>query len=309
MRRGHHPAALVALIFVLASCASVGGPDGDATGLERVHLEGRPSAVAVTEGQIWIADDEAKVVRSFDQETLESTGRPIRVGTNPVAVAVDSQALWVAHATGNVTRIDVAQREAEEIEVAGAGSFVGIVRSEAALWLADSERSEVLALDPRTHEVVSRIEVPEGAVRLAVRGDTLWVSNAESTVAPVDIEAERAGAPIEVGPGPIGLTVVGDEVWVAVSDRDEIVRIDADSGRVVGKPIEVGNAPIAVERGRGSVIAITQDDHSVTKLDPDTGRKVGRARDVETRPRSLFVMSNTAWIVGVDPSLLIEITL
>jgi DNA-binding beta-propeller fold protein YncE len=255
-----------------------------------------------------VADDEANVVRSYDSSTLEEEGRPVRVAANPVALEFSrsSGEIWVGHASGVVTRIAAGTGEAERVIVPDAGSIVGLAAATGSIWLADSERDAVIRLDAASGEVDSRVDIPAGVVRVAENQGSVWVTGKEDSVTPVF--ALGVGKPVKVGPGPIGLAVTRDDVWVSVSERDAVVRIDAESRKAIGEPIKTGKAPIDVAAGNGSVVVANQDDRNIVVLDASTGRR-SKPLELGTRPRDVAVGAGRAWVVGVDPPLLVGHTL
>ncbi len=298
------------LALVVAGCSSGDEQTPDASNaVERVHLDGRPSAVAVGGGAVWVADEEGGSIRGYRISDLEPT-EAIDVPDNPVAMDFDGTHLWVAHAAGKLTRVSPRDGEAEDVPVPDAGSLVDVSAEAGAVWVADSERDVIVRLDPETFRVLSSVEIPAGAVRVVATEATVWVTGKENSVTPVDVGEDDAEAAeeIEVGPGPLGLVVAGDSVWVCVSERDEIVRIERRSRRVSEKAIKVGDAPVAVGASNGTVAVVSQDDRSITTLDSSTGRRLGR-RTLDTRPRDVAASAELVWIVGVDPALLLGTSL
>ncbi len=302
------PAAVAGLALLVCACSSGADRNQDPSeDVERVHLEGRPSAVAVGGGVVWVVDEEGGAVRGYRSSTLEPS-HEIEVPKNPVAMDFDGTHLWVAHASGQLTRISARTREREDVDVPQAGSLVDVSAQGGSVWVADSERDAIVRLDPETLRTVATIEIPAGAVRVAATEATVWVTGKDNAVTPVDVGANKAAEPIEVGPGPLGLVVAGDSVWVCVSERDEVVRIERRSRRVTEEAIKVGDAPVAVSAGDGSVFVVSQDDRSFVELDASTGRRVRRGT-LETRPRDAAVGAGRLWVVGVDPTLLVGSTL
>jgi DNA-binding beta-propeller fold protein YncE len=303
-------AAAAVLVLVVAGCSS-----GDKQAreepdeIERVHLDGRPSAVAVGGGFVWVADEEGGSVRGYHTSNLEPS-EPIDVPDNPVAMDFDGTHLWVAHAAGELTRVSPGDGEAEDVPVPDAGSLVDVSAQAGAVWVADSERDVIVRLDPETLRVTSTVAIPAGAVRVVATEATVWVTGKESSVTPVDVGEDEAEAAeeIAVGPGPLGLVVAGDSVWVCVSEQDEVVRIDRRSRRIAEEAIKTGDAPVAVTASDGTVSVVSQDDRSTTNIDSSTGRRLGRDT-LDTRPRDAAAGADRVWIVGVDPALLLGATL
>ena len=276
--------------------------------VSRFALPGRPSALAVADGRVWVADDGDDVVHVIDEATGRDTGAPVRVAADPVAMAAGPDGVFVAHAGGVLTRIDPATRVASELMTDG-GSFVGVANGAGAVWVADLERAALLKVDPSSGVVVSTTAIPASPVRIAVVGTTVWVSNFGRLVTPVDAATALAGAPVTVGSGPIGMTVLDDTVWIANSDDDSVSRIDSATRRVVGEPVDVGNAPVELVSAGDSVWVISQEDRSLTRISAESARRVGRAVAIDTLPRGAAAGSAAIWIAGVEPSMLARVQL
>ena len=298
------------MALAVAACSSGDKQSpGASNDVERVHLDGRPSAVAVGAGAVWVADEEGGSVRGYRTSDLEPT-EEIDVPDNPVAMDFDGTHLWVAHAGGKLTRVSLRAGDAEDVPVPGAGSLVDVSAQAGSVWVADSERDVIIRLDPETFRVLSTVEIPAGAVRVVATEATVWVTGKENAVTPVDVGEDEAEAAeeIEVGPGPLGLVVAGDSVWVCVSERDEVVRVERRNRRVTDEAIEVGDAPVGLTASNGTVAVVSQDDRSITNLDSSTGRRLGR-ETLDTRPRDVAAGAGRVWVIGVDPALLLGDTL
>ena len=301
-------AAAAVLALVVWACSSGEEPRDAARDVERVHLNGRPAAVAIGGGIVWVADEEGGSVRGYRTPDLEPTDA-IDVPDNPVAMDFDGTYLWVAHAAGELTRILPGRGEAEDVPVPGAGSLVDVSTQSGSVWVADSERDVVVRVDPETLRVLSTIEIPAGAVRVVATEATVWVTGKEDSVTPVDVGEGETAEPVEVGPGPLGLAVAGDSLWVCVSERDEVARVERRSRRLhAGEAIKVGDAPVALTAFNGAVAVVSQDDRSITNIDSSTGGRLGR-EPLDTRPRDIAAGAGRVWVIGVDPALLLGITL
>ncbi|MGI8623196.1 MAG: Vgb family protein, partial [Solirubrobacteraceae bacterium] len=116
------------------------------------------------------------------------------------------------------------------------------------------------------------IRVGSGPVAIAAGGGGVWVALASGSVVRIDPRTmRRVGASIPVvDPG--GIAVDGDRVWVTSRAQDELLRIDARSGRTTGPAIPVGAKPTDVAAGLGGVWVANSADGTVTHVDPDTGR-------------------------------------
>ncbi len=268
-------------------------------------VPGRPSAVAVLGGVVWVADDEGHLVRTFDAETGERTGAAIRVPRNPVALAADGEAIWVGHAGGEVTRIDSETRRTKTVEAGG--SITGIAAQGSRVWATDLRTKSLVEIDARTSKVRRVYPLDDGVVRVAVADDVLWVTNGERTVTKIDPRSRKVGPAVPTGLGPIGLAFDGERIWVANSDDGTVSRIDASQGRGAGRPVAVGVGPVAVAAAGGEVWVANQDDGTLTRVDADSGRLVGEPVALDCHPRGVAAGADAMWVVGTNPSRLVRV--
>jgi YVTN family beta-propeller protein len=101
----------------------------------------------------------------------------IKLGTNPGAILVTPDAIWVSnHRGGSVSRVDPATNKVVATISIGPAKASGpasirLVRSE--LWVAVPNISEAVRIDPATNEPVATVKVP-GLLGLLVAGDALY---------------------------------------------------------------------------------------------------------------------------------------
>ena len=139
------------------------------------YPDGRPSAIAVGEDAVWIANGvDSSTVSRIHPRTAAAV-ETITVGRSPRALAIGAGAVWVANsADGTVTRIDP---ESELLVDDSRRCQPGAIAvGEGAVWVANAGDGTVSRIEPSTGEVTRTIEVggrPEG---LAVGGGAVWVA-------------------------------------------------------------------------------------------------------------------------------------
>lgn len=310
----------IVALALLTGCGSTGEDQGgsssvsspvavgaDVPSVELSPLLGRPAALAVADGVVWVADEERGVLLRLDADNGAELGPPVAVSAVPVAAAAAGDTVWVVDAGGTVTPVDAEIGEAGDPVELG-GTLVDVAARGPLVWVADIERSVVHSIDPEDVARVSEVEVPAGVVRIAVTGERLWVTNLDSTVTAVDLGTGVVGDPLPVGAGPIGLAVHRGTVWVANGDDDTVTRLDEITGAPVGDPIPVGPAPVAIAPMGDDVWVVEQDGRSVSRIDALTGTIEVRSEDVGVRPRGIAASGSGVWIVGVDPSVAVFVT-
>jgi DNA-binding beta-propeller fold protein YncE len=256
---------------------------------------------------VWVADDQRGVVVTIDERTGKVVGSPIKVGPSPVALASDSAAVWVADATGGVKKIGIRDRVPLD-QMNTDGVLSGIAVADGALWLTDVQNGRLFEqrLGYQPGGPTPPVSLPAGAVRVAVDGQSVWVTNGDNTVTRVDAKTLVADPPTAVGNGPIGLAVRDGVVWVTNSDDDTVSRILVGSQTGPAPATKVGKGPIAVAAGADGAWVVSQDARQLTRLALATG-KVARSLPVDTRGRGVVLGADRVWIVGVDPDVVIGV--
>jgi hypothetical protein len=205
--------------------------------------------------------------------------------------------------------------EPRVVEVVRIGGIpVDGVLAAGALWVADSERSEVVRIDPGTRRVVARIRLTGNVADIAAGEDGLWVRagggdedgdlQAWSRLSRIDPRSNRVVATFEVPPG-WPLAVGGGAVW---ADRrlvppEGIARIDATSGAVTGQIALRDTEGLAV--ASGVVWAITLNG-TVARIDEASGRIARRwpllAPSASTAETSKAIAPDAggAWVLSAE---------
>ena len=286
-------------------------PPGTGVALELSPLQGRPSAIVVGDGRVWVADDARGLVQRLDDRDGTFIGDPVDVGGTPTALALGGGSVWVADPHGTLRRIDPASGNPQGQPIPIGGDPTGLAFGEGGLWVTDLQASTLTRIDPVTGAIGKPIPIPGGAVRVAVGPGVLWVSNSEHTVTRVDPATFAVSAPVRVGAGPIGVTISqtisGLVLWVANGDDATVSRLDATTGAPLGLPIPVGKGPIEVVVSDRDAWVLDQDDEAVTHLSAGDGRRIGPDIHLHTRPRGLALVpgqtnGDRLWIAGVDPA-------
>jgi YVTN family beta-propeller protein len=204
-----------------------------------------------------------------------------------------------------VARIDTATRRAgEPVEIGG--SLTGIAVSATRVWVSDNERNELVGIDPRDTQELDHVDVKDGAVRVAVADDGLWVTGQEDVATRVTTPRNEIDASVHVGNGPIGLAFDGELVWVANSEDDTVSAIDADQGEFVDS-VPVGRAPVAIAATRDEIWVANQDAGTLSRVDLGSRTVAEEAIDLGTRPRGVAASGRTVWVVGTNSNRLVRV--
>ena len=195
-----------------------------------------PISVSATRGAVWVACcGQTGAAASDAGGTLfrvdplrERVVAEIALPANPVAVAADPSAAWVATAGGRV--LQVSAKRNRVIGGVDAGGTLGFSQTLAvgagALWLADPFDEQVVRIDPKTRRVVARI--PAGAATtLAVTRDAVWVISSLGLlrVDPATDQVVATASDPDLRRARLVATTAG-AVWAAA--WNSVARIDPD---------------------------------------------------------------------------------
>lgn len=250
VRVGSGPFALAigrGAVWVAAGDGTLTRIDPRSRAVARASVRVRdPGGLAIGAGFVWVTSSADGTLTRVDPQTGAPAGPPIGVGSQPTDVAVAEDAVWVANSgDGTVSRIDpgVPQGGADSIPVAKE-QLLGLTAGAGGVWVAATDspladRVEVARIDPEADEPDDdRTPITAGLpTRLAAAGAAVWVTDAGTTI-----------------PGP--------------PRAPSVLRIDAESRRVVGRPVRVGTSPAGIAIGAGAVWVTSSSDGTLTRIDP-----------------------------------------
>jgi YVTN family beta-propeller protein len=156
-----------------------GGPRGDLYRLDpgtlaikaTIPTSGRVRALAVATDAVWA------VVGTSDVVSIDPRARMERfpVGLGAVAIAVDTQAAWVAAAESDfLSRIDLRTGTITGVTVGDDPRDVAVAFG--SVWVANSNDGTVSRIDPGTRKVLATIPVGVRVEGIASAGGKVWVT-------------------------------------------------------------------------------------------------------------------------------------
>jgi YVTN family beta-propeller protein len=195
-----------------------------------------PISVSATRGAVWVAccgesgaaaSDEGGTLFRVDPRRKRVVAE-IALPANPVAVAADPSAAWVATASGRVLQVSPKRnRVVGDVDAGGPLGFSQTLAVGAgAVWLADPFDAQVVRIDPKTRRVVARI--PAGAATtLAVARDAVWVISSLGLlrVDPATDQVVATASDPDLRRARLVATTAG-AVWTAA--WNSVARIDPD---------------------------------------------------------------------------------
>lgn len=296
---------LASAVFLVAGCARP-DPVPSPTAVpafdrvERFAIAGRPSAIAFEMGKILVADDENHVVHILDGASGEEEAT-VEVDPDPIAIDGDAGVAWVAHAGGELSRIDVRDAVSNGSVHVG-GSLTDVVAEDGGVWVVDHKGSSAAEIDPTNSQVIRGVTIPQGAVRGAVGKEGLWVSGTQAAISRVQLEqfVVRHVYP-KVGGGPTGLAWDGHVMWAAISDDGTIIDVE---GKTYQDPIKVGHGPIALAVLGDAVWVANQDDSTLSIV--RDGEQVETV-DIDVQPRDITTDGKAIWVVGTNQEAVVRV--
>jgi DNA-binding beta-propeller fold protein YncE len=197
----------------------------------RIRVGGRPGAIIVAGGRVWVADEGGAGVTAINPRGERVFRRGIAPHSAPLRIAAGAGGIWVSSAsTGSVRRIDQTTAKASGTPVRAGRGPAGITVGGGLVWVANSRSDTVTRVDPSIQGIL--------------------------------------GDPIPVGGRPGGIDAGTNLVWVASAADDTVSRIDIEDGDVVGDPIDVGPDPGAITIGEEAVWVANNGDGTVTRIEP-----------------------------------------
>jgi YVTN family beta-propeller protein len=205
-----------------------------------VEAGGDPSAVAVGDGSIWVANRADGTVSRIDPVTNES--KTIRVGSGPSAIAVGEGSVWaVNRLSGSVSRIDVGtDKVIASIDLDGPGFPTSIAIGEGGVWVGVNPGFDpsvtppsIHRIDPRTNRDVATIE--DSALLFGVVVTTgvnaVWATGISGRLVRIDPGTNQKDMVANLGVSSGAITVADGAVWIA-TNRGGVVRVDPIVGSI-----------------------------------------------------------------------------
>ncbi len=236
--------------------------------------------------------------------------RMIPMRGRPVSLAAAGDRVWalvgtktrllsISPVTGKARKVADLPNGGEEIEVSGDDMYAAFDRP-----------PQVLRLDSRTGERLAASEVFAGPTRRVDAGlGKVWVTERSTDetqpdhllrLDPVTLETEMR-APMPNGARDV--RTGGGSLWVASRGRQEIVRVDPETGAVLGG-LGAGNTPQEIAFGRRSLWSASDDD-TVTRTPLSTKQKL--AISVPGKPAGIEVRGRDVWVTALATNRLYRI--
>jgi YVTN family beta-propeller protein len=157
-----------------------------------------------------------------------------------------------------------------------------------------------MRINPKSREVIQRIEVGSNPTAIAISERNVWVANgADGTVTEIDAATTGVVATIPVGALPAAVAAGPKGIWVANSGDDNLSLIDIDSARVVKTGVSGGDGPDGLLVDGDSLWVVSSADRTLLHLDARTGLAVsGDAIPVDAGAGDLILTQGSLWVAN-----------
>jgi streptogramin lyase len=274
-----------------------------------IPIGGRPVAIALGAGAVWVADADNSTVSRIDAETKErlSIGG---LGSDVSDLAFGFGALWVAGGNdGTLARVDPRHNGIEPVSLgeasAGLPQPLFVVRTGAgAVWV--TRGNELLRVDPREERVTARLPVPrtEG---LAVGLGSVWLTTQDERV--MRIDARRAEPLYARDLSQLGFfpLVAEGSLWVIGSpglrgDRTKVWRLNPGTF-TQDATIALPKVPAyGLAAGNGALWTVDPDSGGIWRIDAQTNTPT-RLATVGHHPIAVAAGGGVVWVGVQDEPL------
>ena len=220
-----------------------------------------PSAVAVADGLLWVAQNASHAIVGLDPHDGHQL-RAVPLGVTPFELAAADGMVWVtSYQDETVQRVDPATNAVMATIAQFGQGPAGISIGPQAVWVTNSRAGTVLRIDPVTNQVAATIAVPcaapctYGAVPLAITAgrDAVWVRNEGiATLTRIDPRTNAVVSTVDVDAfygrdGVDAIAIAPSGVWLSGLS---LQRINAVTGKPAAKLPQSG---ITLAYGYGSL--------------------------------------------------------
>jgi len=307
---------IAASIHVLTA-PSAPGANGPPLASAQVVVHSEAASVTFDSTGGWLVDDHAGTLRHFNTTTGAAIGRPLHLGGRPISVVSGFGRIWVADISGSmVWEINPKTASVVGSPIPVAEGPVSMAAGDGGVWVASLVAGSVSLIDPRTGNVLATGTLPDGAVRLAIGPDGVWVSGQTDSLTRIDprpVDGSLHWRTVDVGQGPFGVGVGDGSVWVANVKSGSVSRVDPVSMRVTAT-YAVGGAgggvpanPEMVALWHNRLWVADGQQGVVVALEPTTGQQTGMPVQVPGVIRQLVIdKGGTLWGTTANPGTVVR---
>jgi DNA-binding SARP family transcriptional activator/DNA-binding beta-propeller fold protein YncE len=235
----------------------------------------------------------------------------IRVGRQPVAVAVAGHFVWVSNnEDATVTRLDLKTGHTDTI--GGLEPPLDLVADGSRhVWISTYSYEQVTRIDSKTLRPDIIVPLGRKSFLLGIGAGSLWVTEPPAnlgdrgTVGRINLKTAKVERTIKVGPFPTDVKVGKGAAWVTNGSDASVSRINLADGSVERIPIGLAPGPLAIAFGSVWIIAGRTYD-TVWRLNPET-RQPDRVIKVGRSPFNLSADAHGLWVALREAGTIVRI--
>ena len=269
-----------------------------------VPIGGRPVAIAVGAGAVWVANADDQTIVRIDPQSRKVVKTIGGLGTNVSDVAVGFGGVWVAGGNdGTLTRIDPSvNAPGEPIDV---GTDTGLVPQAVFLvatgggsvWV--TRGNALLRINPDDSQVTKAVTVrrPQG---LGVGAGSVWVTQLNEHLLRFEPTSVKPTGDQDMSSSVFSPVVRDGSLWlISYGESPQILRVDPSTlSETAAIPFTVDRYPFDLASSADAVWTVSPPDGSLWRIDPTTSRAT-RFVEVGHHPVAVAAGEGAVW-VGVQ---------
>ena len=266
--------------------------------VDDVSVGRRPTAVAVGEGSVWIANADDGTVSRLDPKTRKVVDT-VGVGSDVHDLAAGFGSVWVAGGTdGSVTRIDATTGTTETI-FRGAQPVFWIATGAGGVWATSGKT--LVRIDPTTGRLTAKMILPAEPTGLTTGFGDAWITTEHDNLLAVSPQGKIRRTPLTFPGGTLAPAFGAGSVWVIVYLGHGTIQ-PVDPASLGWSPGTKTTAfPLDVTVGRHSVWVVDARG-AVLRIDPGTAQVIARIPTAPTARSAIAVGAGAVWVAIQQPA-------
>lgn len=249
-----------------------------------------PVGLTAADGKVWTVEADANLITGRSSPTSKPV--MIRVGATPLRVAADQRRrlLWVS-VFGADQVVAVDPRTAEVVRrVHLAGQPEGLVSAFGAVWVVRQQAQRLTEIT--TSGVGHSFRLGDEPRLVAASDSALFASNfGAGTITRVDPQNGKTTTSDKLCTGPQDMVVVDDVLWVACTPDSKVVAVDAGTLQRLGT-VSIDGEPDALFYDGSSLYVVTTAGPTIVELNDDPRHPAALHRKALGDAAPLFDQAN-----------------
>jgi DNA-binding beta-propeller fold protein YncE len=291
---------------------------GDQPGVNRIALGPKvaPRSLAADGEGVYVVDVYGSQVLRVDGRSRKVTFRTKVPGPGEIAVDGERRRAWTAlQNRKQLAEIDTATGKVvgKPFDVQREPTHLVLSDEEVLILSSGSAKGRLLRVSKDTQRDIGRPEPLGGTTDLTVGGPGIvvvgGVFSPEIITFTPSLEAKDHFSP-KVDGTPSEVRVDGNVIWMTLfrsgafetTTKGAVVRVDLNTGRMIGKPIEVDQDPAGLAVDGDSVWVVSKKEGTLTRIDKRTGRIRGKPIFLGERiiAGDVAASGGNVWVTGAN---------